>query len=162
MVVTEKLDGTNAQVVVSDDGTQVQAGSRNRYLEVGKDNYGFAGWVEANKEELKMLGPGRHYGEWWGSKIQRKYGIGERRFSLFNTGRWNEENCPTCCHVVPVLYEGPFDTTVVNDIVTELKRNGSAAAPGFPNPEGVVVFLVASNKCMKVTCEKDESPKGLV
>ncbi len=31
IIVTEKLDGTNAQIVVNEDGT-VQAGSRNRWI----------------------------------------------------------------------------------------------------------------------------------
>lgn len=29
-------------------------------------------------------------------------------------------------------------------------------------PEGVVVYHSALNKSFKITCEKDESPKGLV
>lgn len=162
MIITEKLDGTNAQVFISDDGTRVKAGSRNRWLEVGKDNYGFAGWVLKNHDELLKLGPGRHYGEWWGQGIQRKYGLTEKRFSLFNTGRWTNENCPKCCSVVPVLYEGPFDTAFINSTVLLLKATGSVAAPGYNDPEGIVVFHTASQACMKVTCKNDESPKSLV
>ena len=112
------------------------------------------------KEELLKLGVGKHYGEWWGSKIQRKYGIGERRFSLFNTARWNDKNCPSCCSVVPVLYSGPFDVVKLNSIIEELKANGSTAAPGFMKPEGVVVFLKENNGFLQITSNKDESPKG--
>src|SRR5258708_1600570 len=107
-IITEKIDGTNAQVVVLEDG-RVLAGSRSRFLTKETDNFGFHLWVTQHEDELRGLGPGRHYGEWWGSGIQRGYGLrkGEKRFSLFNVSRWGTER-PTCCHVVPVLYMGPF------------------------------------------------------
>ncbi len=61
-------------------------GSRTRWITAQDDNHGFARWVEGNKQELLKLGAGRHFGEWWGSGIQRGYGLqkGEKRFSLFN------------------------------------------------------------------------------
>ncbi len=37
---------------------------------------------------------------------------------------------------------------------------GSKAAPGFDNPEGVVVFHTANSSLFKVTLEGDEKPKG--
>lgn len=66
IVVTEKIDGTNAQVFITDDG-RVLAGSRTRWLTPESDNFGFAAWVHANQFNLKQLGQGRHYGEWWGA-----------------------------------------------------------------------------------------------
>lgn len=117
IVVTEKIDGTNAQVEITEDGI-VRAGSRNRYITPEGDNHGFAAWVRDNADDLRRLGPGRHFGEWWGSGIQSGYGLpkGEKRFSLFNVSRWdddvlNEEDGlparPRCCGVVPTLYRGP-------------------------------------------------------
>jgi hypothetical protein len=88
IIVTEKIDGTNAQVWISDDGTDIRAGSRNRWLTYSEDNFGFAKWVMDHRDELLTLGPGRHFGEWWGSGIQRRYGLDEKRFSLFNVSRW--------------------------------------------------------------------------
>jgi hypothetical protein len=41
-----------------------------------------------------------------------------------------------------------------------LKRVGSQAAPGFMNPEGVVVFHQASGTLFKATCENDAEYKG--
>jgi len=161
IIITEKIDGTNAQVCISDDGLEIKAGSRNRWVVVGDDNYGFAGWVEDNKEELLKLGPGRHYGEWWGAKIQRKYGMDKRVFSLFNTGRWTDENCPKCCRVVPILYHGPFTTEAVDASLEKLIDEGSVVAPGYMNPEGIVIFHIAANKCMKKTCKNDGIPKSL-
>lgn len=160
IIITEKIDGTNAQVWISDDGTEIRAGSRNRWLSYSEDNFGFAKWVLDHRDELLTLGPGRHFGEWWGSGIQRRYGLSEKRFSLFNVSRWADER-PACCHVVPVLYRGEFDSKAVDECVEGLRQYGSNAAPGFMNPEGVVVFHTAANIGFKRTLEKDEQPKSL-
>lgn len=158
IIITEKIDGTNALVYVAEDGTnQVYAGSRNRWITPGKDNFGFAQWVQQNQAELSLLGPGYHYGEWWGRGIGRGYDLDERRFSLFNTSLWSDpERRPACCRVVPVLYTGPFATDVVEDVLDQLRGSGSIAAPGYTKPEGVVIFHTASNYLFKKTLEKDE------
>src|ERR1700678_3231147 len=87
VVVTEKIDGTNGVIHVDDTMTELYAGSRSQWLGPDGDNFGFGKWVPDNKAELLKLGPGTHYGEWWGAGIQRKYGLSEKRFSLFNTHR---------------------------------------------------------------------------
>jgi hypothetical protein len=160
IVVTEKIDGTNAQVAISEDGT-MQFGSRNRWLTVEDDNFGFARWCEEHRDGLALLGPGRHYGEWWGSGIQRRYGLtGERKcFSLFNVGRWAGMPLPSCCDLVPVLYDGPFGQAQIEGCLERLRTTGSVAAPGFMKPEGIIVFMSASRSLYKVTLEKDEEPK---
>lgn len=159
-VVTEKIDGTNASVLIDEAGA-ICAGSRNRLITPEDDNFGFARWVRDNAEELARLGPGQHFGEWWGSGIQRRYGLTEKRFSLFNTARWSDPAVrPACCHVVPVLAEGIFTTELVESAVRELRASGSRAAPGFMQPEGVVVFHVAANVLFKKTLDKDEEWKG--
>lgn len=126
-----------------------------------------------------MLGPGRHFGEWWGSGVQRGYGLtgGEKRFSLFNVGRWRESvphptlcacgNCPVldkqlpkCVSLVPVLYEGPFSSDVVDRCIEDLRANGSKASLGFMKPEGIIVYHAAARSLFKVTVDKDEEPKG--
>jgi hypothetical protein len=158
MVVTEKIDGTNALVQVSEDGV-VRAGSRSRWVTPESDNYGFAKWVLDHSVELARLGPGNHYGEWWGAGIQRRYGLSEKRFSLFNTGRWLDKYgvnlAPQCCHVVPLLYAGEFDTLKINELAEDLRQSGSVAAPGFMQPEGVVVFLAAAHGLFKYTLDGD-------
>lgn len=162
VVITEKIDGTNAQVCISEDGT-ARAGSRNRWITTGDDNYGFAGWVERNKAALvDGLGAGRHFGEWWGKGIQKTYAATEteKHFSLFNTGRWNPDNAPSCCRVVPVLYRGIFSEEAIDAALNELRTNGSVASPGCMKPEGIVVYHVAANMYFKKTLEKDETPKG--
>jgi hypothetical protein len=170
MVVTEKIDGTNAQICIGEDGT-VRAGSRSRWITPDEDNFGFAAWVRDNEAELRNLGPGRHFGEWWGAGIQRRYGLAARRFSLFNTSRWtsllnttDSDNtvCVECsaCHVVPILRSGVFDTAVIESCLTLLGATGSAASPGFMKPEGIVVYHVASNTMFKKTLDKNDGHKG--
>lgn len=170
IIVTEKIDGTNSVIYIGDDG-EIIVGSRNQWIDTlakgGADNFGFASWAEQHADELRMLGPGRHYGEWWGSGIQRGYGLpkGEKRFSLFNVARWDESfqgalSRPACCHVVPVLYRGPFLTETIESELKALKAGGSRASPGFMNPEGVVIFHPHGNVGFKKTIEKDEEWKS--
>lgn len=166
-VVTEKIDGTNAQIHITDAG-EIFAGSRTRWITPAADNYGFAAWVEAHRQELLELGPGSHFGEWWGCGIQRRYGLTEKRFSLFNTARWSLEvhgghaanPPPACCHVVPILYAGDFDTMDVQALLARLRDGGSIAAPGFMKPEGIVIYHAASRTLFKKTIDKDSEPKG--
>jgi hypothetical protein len=169
VIITEKIDGTNAQIYVPgpvDDGYgEVFAGSRTRWIEPGNDNFGFAAWVQKNKDDLLQLGPGFHFGEWWGSGIQRGYGLKEKRFSLFNVHRWgpdgkDEAMRPACCQVVPVLWRGNFSDLCIEEIVENLRITGSMASPGFRPPEGVVVYHTAGNVLFKKTLEKDDQPKG--
>lgn len=159
-VITEKIDGTNAQIFIGEDGSFL-VGSRNRWITPEQDNYGFARWAYAHRDELLALGPGRHFGEWWGQGIQRGYGLTEKRFSLFNVSRWNAENVPACVSVVPTLYTGPFDTQIVMGELIQLAATGSEAAPGFMQPEGIVIYHTAAGICFKKTIEKDASPKGV-
>jgi len=202
VIISEKIDGTNASVCITETTNEdldhlsweqkkiiaiigdltIRAGSRTRWITPGDDNYGFAAWVNQNRDELIKLGPGRHFGEWWGSGIQRGYGLKERRFSLFNTHRWTPhdeptyaipnadpkavpkftEHPPACCHVVPVLRCGMFSTEMTESALHELRERGSLAAPGFSKPEGIVVFHVAGNVGFKKTLERDSEPKGAV
>jgi len=159
-VIMEKIDGTNAQIYIGEDG-EFLTGSRNRWITPEDDNYGFSRWAHKHKEELMQLGQGRHFGEWWGLGIQRGYGQTEKRFSLFNTSLWNENNPPpACCSVVPVLYDGIFTSDAVTEALIDLKDRGSRAAKGFMMPEGVVVYQVAGRVYFKKTIEKDSEPKG--
>lgn len=174
IVITEKLDGTNSSVFISDEGT-IHAGSRTKWITPEKDNYGFARWVWTHKDELMQLGPGLHMGEWWGSGIQRGYGLkgGDKRFSLFNTIRFclhdqepgivsdfnplairYQDKLPACCSLVPELYRGIFTTDAVEETLKKLEEHGSYAAP-FSDPEGVVVWHVAGQVGFKKTLGND-------
>lgn len=161
-VVTEKLDGTNAQIVIAPDG-EILVGSRTRVITPDNDNYGFAAWVYENQEELvDFLGVGRHYGEWWGYGIQRGYGLPEKKFSLFNTGRWSGSEFPEGVDCVPVLgYVNLKDMSEVDTIMKDLYMLGSRAAPGYMKPEGIVMFHTQTNTMFKRTFEHDEKGKNM-
>ena len=158
--VTEKIDGTNAQILIEQDGTFL-TGSRKRWIVPGDDNFGFAHWAHERKDDLiEALGPGRHYGEWWGRGIQRGYNLDEKRFSLFNVDLWDIVDPPKHCHVVPTLYFGEFHMDEVNDCLEWLRSWGSKAASGFMHPEGVVVFHTKGNVYFKATVEDDDLAKS--
>lgn len=159
VIVTEKVDGTNALIRVTDDVNDIFFGSKSRWVTPEADNFGFARWGYEHREELLKLGPGYHYGEWYGSGIQRGYGLKEKRFALFNVSRWGSER-PACCDVVPELARGLDIRKATEEGLEVLRREGSRIVPGFARPEGVVVFHTASGDLYKVTLEKDESPKG--
>lgn len=160
-VITEKIDGTNAQIFVELDGT-VRAGKRTSWCTPEKDNFGFARWVKEHEDELRVgLGFGAHFGEWWGQGIGRRYGMSEKKFSLFNVHQWTVKGKPpACCDVVPIICRGVFSSALVTEAIGKLRTNGSMAAPGFMQPEGVVIFHTASSQLYKVTLENDEKPKG--
>ncbi len=191
IVVTEKIDGTNAAVLVEEvpgpwsvdpdtaldcirrpDGATVAiyAQSRNRFITPTSDNYGFATWVLEHSEELAELGPGRHFGEWYGRGINRGYDLPDRRFALFNTGRWDNINAeperfgrrrpPECCDVVPKILEDTFSDIAIDHALRVLREHGSGVA-GFMRPEGIVIFHSASRQSFKVLLEGDDWPKSL-
>jgi hypothetical protein len=184
ITITEKIDGTNAAigivpidrdreaaysdpsiidyVMLNSQRFGVYAQSRTRLITPGKstDNYGFAGWVQNNAGELvELLGEGLHYGEWWGNGIQRRYGMAEKRFSLFNTARYSELDTGLNLSTVPVLYEGPNDTAAIATTLESLRVNGSVASPGFMNPEGICVYQAASRQVSKVTLDHNDAGK---
>ncbi len=185
--ITEKLDGTNAQIgivhtpnahvgdneyggivaVQAPDGLvyTLHAGSRNRWLSLERDNMSFARWVNENAEELVKLGPGRHYGEWYGSGIQRNYGLknGDKRFALFNALRWSDpEVRPDCCEVVHAFALNEYldcPNMAAMGVMSMMKDRGSFQVPGFMNPEGIVMFHRKSGVAFKKTFDYDEKGK---
>lgn len=178
VIVTEKIDGTNGQVMICPRGAEdapnwdrtastvsggvmmdVYAGSRSKWITPNADNFGFARWVYEHADELLALGEGAHFGEWWGAGIQRRYGLAEKRWSLFNTYRWSGPDRPACCHVVPVLATG-IGFGCIEEALGMLRTVGSIASPGFMKPEGIVAFHTQTNTLFKVTLERDEEHKS--
>jgi len=180
VTVTEKIDGTNSQIYITEDGDFL-VGSRKRWITPEDDNYGFAAWAHAHKKELMQLGPGSHFGEWWGAGIQRKYGLvnTDKRFSMFNVIRWclhdaepgiiktsdpritkMQTPLPACVGLAPILWVGKMEKLPLEEIIDGLKTFGSQAVPGFMNPEGVVIYHAASNTCYKKTLLNDDEPKS--
>lgn len=175
VIITEKIDGTNAQLLITPEG-ELLVGSRTRWITPEQDNHGFARWCAEHKDELLQLGPGRHFGEWWGSGIQRGYGLpkGEKRLSLFDVARWclhgeepqviptadprvvkHQDVLPPCVGLVPILHRGIFSTDMCESALHELRERGSLASPGYASPEGIVVFHIAGNVGFKKTLGND-------
>lgn len=153
VTVTEKIDGTNAAVIIDGKGVVVGAQSRTRLITPDNDNFGFASWVEQHREELAALGPGHHYGEWAGPGIQKNHhNFDRRKFLLFNTARWNpgNPNKPECCDAVPVLYEGPYEEAVK---ATCMELLWDTAQLGGWHPEGIVLWYHRGRRYEKVTFE---------
>ncbi|WP_144121147.1 RNA ligase family protein [Catellatospora sichuanensis] len=199
IIITEKIDGTNGLISIRTERFDSQAdilpgeirvpneaeglvyvlrpGSRNRWLTMSDDNHQFAKWVRANAEALVALGPGHHYGEWFGQGIQRGYGLTEKRFALFNVARWynptidpdvverfeDAKPAPACCDVVPVLWMDSgknLNNAVLGSLYT-LRDTGSWMVPGFRNPEGLIAFHTAAGQYFKVLLDGDDIPKSL-
>lgn len=149
-IFTEKIDGTNACIVIGENG-EFACQSRTRFITPEDDNFGFARWAYEHKEELTKLGPGHHFGEWWGSGIQRTYGLPNKKFSLFNTRRWgaHNPNTPVCVDVVPTL-----PVSSVEEVVQFFKQHGSIAAPGWERPEGAVMYEPDTDTNFKIIIDK--------
>jgi hypothetical protein len=164
MVITEKLDGTNGLIQITEDG-QFLLGSRNRWLKIddnkANDNMGFGKWALENKEELLKLGVGKHFGEWIGKGInKRDYNLTDKKFVLFDVHKWNNDTKPACCEVVPILYAGIFCTEKIKEVMNNLKINGSEFSKGYMNPEGIIIYHTASKQMYKKTFDFDEVGKG--
>lgn len=159
LFITQKIHGSNAQIFIFPvhkyehhgennwvETTEIlhydlKCGSRSRWIAPGNDNYGFAEFVYANKQEfIEKLGVGRHYGEWAGPGINSGEGLSEKTFVLFDHWKFPPERAlPLRTVVVPVLYQGPFDLAKVEECMKDLKENGSKLVAGYMRPEGVVV-----------------------
>lgn len=165
MFITQKIHGTNAQIfikkneppkemsldslVFSLDGTdiyEIYVGSRNKWITPKDDNAGFASFVYENCEEFaRKLGPGQHFGEWAGPKINSGEGLKEKVFILFDFWKFPpERELPPQTIVVPVLYQGKTDLSVIDTVMEDLRVNGSKVAPGYMNPEGVVITIAGT------------------
>ena len=80
-------------------------------------------------------------------------------FSLFNTGRWSDSEVrPTCCDVVPVLYQGVLTPDVVEYFQTTKPLLKSQAALNygvdFHKPEGYMIYFTKAKTYFKIPLDK--------
>lgn len=160
LFITQKIHGSNAQIYVyqgADGKLDLICGSRSHWVVPGKDNFGFAEMVLANKQAfIDCLGPGRHFGEWAGPGINSGEGLKQKTLVLFDHWKYPPERpLPPNTVIVPVLYSGPFDMAKVQEAMDDLKTNGSKLVPGFMRPEGVVVRIKGER--YKVVFAKEET-----
>lgn len=147
ITITEKMDGTNACVVI-EDGQVVAVQSRNRFIKVGDDNFGFASWVHSNADALARLGNGHHFGEWVGPGIQRNpHKLEQKEFFLFNTAR-SYQYLPDVVKQVPVLYHGVASDAAIYLAYTKL---WARAANDKYSPEGIIVLYHVTDTRVKYT-----------
>lgn len=184
VLYTEKIDGTNAcirivelnehrdlyswgidpnAIVVSDPNAIIRVQSRKRFITPESDNYGLASWVEENAESLvEDLGPGDHFGEWWGKGIQSGYGLDHKRFSLFNVHRWGPQRgqfFTPSLDVVPLLLDYTLCDEAVDWCLDLLREKGSQAAPGFNKPEGIIAYHRVAERGFKALLENNNLHK---
>lgn len=180
VTITEKIDGSNAAVRVVQSNEVDEAAlpylletvemfgvsyglfaqSRKKMITAESDNYGFAKWVIRNAASLVLLGKGIHFGEWWGNGINAGYGLKEKKFSLFNTHRWNDIYKPEVCSVVPILAHGLLTDALVEGAIELLLTKGSQAAPGSrTKPEGIMIYHLHGGTYFKKTLENDDVGK---
>ena len=201
ITITEKIDGTNACIHITgrwlnDDGVHAykvdennpdEIGitvpqSRTRLLTTSEDNFGFAKWVEENAQALReVLGPGVHFGEWWGQGIQRGYNQPRKWFSLFNYTRWSNDPSVMALasigvQVVPVLYHGPWMAVVGGRDATDIYPQRDAEGKMTPGvirfapdvvlaqlaARGSVAATVNGERYIKDLNPGDKGPEGIV
>ena len=183
--ITEKLDGSNAQVVIMDYNTIEE---NSPYENLGYDiieefvcayslskqgeYYMFAGsrsrWLGTSKQDDNY-----GFAKWAQGNAEELFKLGSGRFY----GEWmgqgiqrnyglkekkfvlfnakRVEELPKCCEVVPILYEGKFSTKIVDNCLFNLEKNGSYFVPGYMKPEGIVIYHKASHQLFKQTLEGD-------
>lgn len=181
LTITEKIDGTNACIVIFNG--EVKAQSRKRMITPEDDNYGFAKWVYENAGALTdTLGYGYHYGEWFGEGIQKNpLGITGKRFALFHATKYTIENGYDLEQVdgletVPLLFHGQADVWTIPHLLEKLKVFGSKVAGAktetvqvftgpdgsysvAAKPEGVIVWHKETQQKYKILLEDDASHK---
>lgn len=145
-----KLDGTNAAIRISKDGT-IQAQSRTQDISRSNDNAGFAAWVEFMTESIKELANYSNaedvviFGEWCGNGIQSGCAISQAPGKHF-----------VAYSVVELFNGGPntiySDTSDVNQglLATSgckwLGWEGPTYTVDFNNPESLQAFSDAVEK----------------
>lgn len=157
LTITEKLDGTNACIVIYNG--EVRAQSRKRLITPDDDNYGFARWVYDNAGVLTdTLGYGYHYGEWFGEGIQKNpLGIEGKRFALFHATKYTEQNGYDLNKVdgletVPLLFHGQANASTIPTVLSDLLTYGTKVVgakaedvrSGIPGLETEVVYRKAA------------------
>lgn len=171
LTITEKINGTNACIVIYNG--QVKAQSRNRMITPDDDNAGFAKWVYDNAGVLTdTLGYGYHYGEWFGPGIQKNpLGVESKRFALFGATKYTEGNGYELSKVdgletVPLLFHGQGHYRTIPDVIdrliaagTEVKGAKKEVNPmgfvGAAKAEGIIVYHKETQQKYKILLEDD-------
>ena len=183
-VISEKVDGTNGLIEINEvfpvgepKEIQIRFGSRNRYITFNNDNADFANFFRHYEarfkdvaadiilKELEVSGetltecqeqyPLRIYGEWFGSGIQRGYGLKDKFFMPFSTfyaEKLIEYQVPNI--VKPnIMYTGKFNKLTADMCMNTLAIHGSGIIKDYKRPEGIVIHFPKYNFRLKQTFE---------
>jgi hypothetical protein len=104
----------------------------------------------------EKLGEGYHYGEWYGTGIQKNpHKIDGRRFALFNSNRWRDgrQERPDGFECVPILYEDVYTNTIIEETMQALRLRSIAFSY---KAEGIVVWYHTTRRYEKFTFETAE------
>lgn len=151
VMVTEKIDGTPAVLVIEEEpgGRQVHSALEGRAAALDSTT----DWFYANQRKLiRLLAPGVYDAAWVGAE-GRDYGLEDPGLVILDPAGYdpNEPNkydgIEGLRHA-PVLYYGPVKPENGQDPIEEalrrLKFAGSALAPGYKHPAGVIVTMLES------------------
>ncbi len=152
--VTEKLDGTNGVVQVT-DSLEVLVGSRNRWLDKHNDNHGFFNWVMEREDIFKGFGQGIYRGEFIGKGIQRTYGLLDKHFYLFDLSleektSWAPDG--SNIHIVPYL--GWISLFEIEDIINYTGEHLTSEINRIYKSEGVMLYSRELDRYIKVIWDK--------
>ena len=155
VTISEKIDGTNAQVfVVAEDRGRRQPGRglggslRKRTTSVSRRGSPIMLTSCASSAQDVISA------EWYGRGIQRRYGLQDRRFALFNSCTDGPRSARRAAAIVPVLTTRTMGADVVSECLETLRSGGSLARSGFHAPGGIVIYHHASGgmfRCCRTT-----------
>lgn len=162
VLVTTKINGTNSAIYVYKDAKtgelDLKTASRTRFIIPEDDNYGFARFVQDNKQEfIESLGEGVHFGEWAGNGINSGEGLDHKELFLFDVYRYKDKTLPKNVRTVPILYHGEYSKGIIESLAEDLKKNGSKIVEGFMRPEGMVIQFSGTNHRYKYVFDAEET-----
>ena len=151
VMVTEKIDGTPAVLVVEEE---LGSRQRNVALEGRAATLDSAtDWFFANRRKLtRALSVGVYDAVWVGTE-GRDYGLEDPALVILDPSGYDPDDPRKYDGVegmrhAPVLYHGPVKPENGQDPVEEalrrLKFAGSAFSPGYKRPAGVIVTMLES------------------
>lgn len=86
----------------------------------------------------------------WIGYTKNPHNLASKKFFLFNTFRWNDQNPnkPKCCEVVPILFQGELTEGDIDRVLFKLKE--CSAQEGY-TAEGIIVYYQNTKRYEKYT-----------
>jgi hypothetical protein len=150
VTVTEKIDGANASLKLSEDGKTIECFSRRQKLSKENDLRGFVKWVEENVDIRNLFPHVIYYGEWLVHHKVKYIDDAYNKFYLFDVYSQLEMSYQSCFNEVgihfvestrgalfaPLRFAGQID---VDDDLVFAKKFMDTSTLTPDKPEGVVI-----------------------